>query len=855
MESKSGLISIPLVFAALAALSFAGQCHAANSDPPKVQPSPGKGRIIVKYKKNGAQAVSLNRLRARHKIKKSERAFKDLDKKIRKGKSETEALNEIKKKFPARSRRIAKNIPPPEVSDIYLLELDSGTDPSAAVNDFGKDPNVEYAEREGVSTIQLVPNDPYYSSTGSWGQSYADLWGLKKVQAGTAWDLATGSGVIVAVVDTGIDYNHPDISANVWRNPGEIAGNGIDDDGNGFIDDTVGYDFANTDNNPMDGHGHGTHIAGTIAATGNNSLGVIGLAFNSKVMALKGLDDSGSGSDYDLAMGITYAADNGADVVNASWGSGGFPSKFMDDTINYAVSLGVVFVAAAGNSNTDASNFYPAAYTNSIAVAASDSNDSKAWFSNYGARIDVAAPGVDILSLQRGGSGYTRLSGTSMAAPHVCGLAALIMSQHPEYSSPQVRQTISNYADDIGAAGKDASFGYGRINAQRALAVSNDTSPPTIANQSSTVISSYSASVQWTTNENSTSQLEYGLSSAYGSLSALDGSLAKSHSQTLSGLAADTVYHFRVLSKDAAGNEAASGDMTFTTLPKTPDTVKPVIAVTSPSDNASVSGIFTLSGTASDNEALSKVEIAIDGGAASAASGTSDWSYSINSLALTNGAHSLSASAEDSSGNRSSVSVQIVVGNDLTAPSNTNVTASDIGTNSATLQWLTDEDSESQVEYGPAASYGKLSALEDAYKKSHAQILSGLSAGTLYHYRILSKDAAGNQTPSSDYTFTTSQAAEETLALRDAFTYPNPSLGDPKIRLQFGLADSVELRIFNAAGEEVLAETLSQANFINSQFVYEYQARNLANGIYIYSATAKKGGQTVRTKGKFAVVK
>jgi subtilisin family serine protease len=398
------------------------------------------------------------------------------------GLSDLEMATEVRQRFTRRGSRVQTAFHPPEISRTYVLELDtaSSQEVTRIVAGLNADPNVEFAEPEHIYTATLTPNDPFFSTAGTWGQSYDDLWGVKKIGSATAWDAAKGDGVIVAVVDTGIDYNHPDLAANVWINTGEIPGNGKDDDGNGFVDDVRGWDFTTSTNDPIDHFGHGTHVAGTIAAIGNNGIGVIGIAWHAQVMAVKGLDDSGSGNDMTLGPAIIYAANNGADVINASWGGFGH-SQTIEDAIKYANSLGVVFVAAAGNSSIDANNFFPANSPEAITVSASDASDNLAYFSDFGSKIDVSGPGVDVLSLQANGTslgpavipGYCRLSGTSMATPHVAGTAALILSQNSGYSPEQVRQVIRSSAVDAGPVGYDFSFGYGRVNAAGAIAVAN----------------------------------------------------------------------------------------------------------------------------------------------------------------------------------------------------------------------------------------------------------------------------------------------------------------------------------------------------------------------------------------------
>lgn len=350
-----------------------------------------------------------------------------------------------------------------------------------------------------------LPNDPYYSSTSSWGQPYDDLWGLKKIDIVNSWSKSDGEGVVVAVIDSGLDYNHEDIRDNVWINTQEIVGNNTDDDNNGYVDDVKGWDFITydgspDDNDPMDDVGHGTHVAGTIAAVTNNGIGVASVAPKSKIMTLKGLD-SGGGAIDDLARAILYAADNGARVINASWG-GKVNSveelpQILADAVSYAHDIkDVVFVAAAGNNNAN-EVFFPAAFRNVITVASSDRFDQKSDFSNYGAKIDVTAPGGDslssdnfyqnILSLKASninggnmvvGSNYYRNRGTSMAAPHVAGVAALVSSLHPTWDTEQIRQALRVGGDDVQGPGFDLTSGYGRINAARAVGL---TSEPSIA--------------------------------------------------------------------------------------------------------------------------------------------------------------------------------------------------------------------------------------------------------------------------------------------------------------------------------------------------------------------------------------
>lgn len=336
-----------------------------------------------------------------------------------------------------------------------------------------EDQNVEYAEPNYIVRTQLVPNDFYYSRFGSWGQAFDDLWGLKKINAERAWDKTTGNGTIyVAVIDTGVEGTHQDLSVNMWHNTRDPSGNSIDDDHNGYVDDYNGWDFTLNTPTPSDVHGHGTHVAGIIAAAGNNSLGIPGLAWNVKIMPIKVLDSSGAGNIDDVGKAIQYAVDMGANVINLSLG-GRYTSQYLNEALKAAHESNVVVVVAAGNSNGDALDFSPANSQYVITVGASDRLDGKASFSNYGEKIDVIAPGVDILSTRYSdfyscpvivASNYCVLRGTSMAAPHVSAVAALLLSLDPALTNEDVRQIIRTLSADLGPSGKDRDSGFGRLN-------------------------------------------------------------------------------------------------------------------------------------------------------------------------------------------------------------------------------------------------------------------------------------------------------------------------------------------------------------------------------------------------------
>ncbi|MGZ3772807.1 MAG: S8 family serine peptidase [Pseudobdellovibrionaceae bacterium] len=314
-------------------------------------------------------------------------------------------------------------------------------------------PDVEYVEPNWILHARgQVPNDPRFNDLYALGKSSsrkADIF------AQEAWAKTTGSkNVLVAVIDSGVDYNHEDLKQNYWRNPGENgldsqgknkANNGIDDDTNGFVDDWGGWDFIKNNNNPMDDNYHGTHCAGTIGARGNNGIGITGVNWEVSLVGLKFLDKEGSGSLANAVLAIEYGIKIGVDVMSNSWGGDEY-SDTMAAAIRKANAAGILFVAAAGNnaSNNDVSLDYPSAYNieNIISVAATDSEGELASFSNYGPKtVHVAAPGAQILSTFPNNQ-YSYLDGTSMAAPLVAGAAALIKSRFPQFKAAELKARI-----------------------------------------------------------------------------------------------------------------------------------------------------------------------------------------------------------------------------------------------------------------------------------------------------------------------------------------------------------------------------------------------------------------------------
>ncbi len=392
------------------------------------------------------------------------------------------------------------------MGDVAVLRVPQTKSLKSIVIEISKDSAVEYVEPnfiyKAIKNVETLESKlynssftPKYSSMLTNDPKFDDLWGLVNtgnnepagsrgnsapsgvagidVNATNAWAITKGNkNVKIAVIDTGVDYNHPDLQANIWTNTAELNGRpGVDDDGNGYVDDIHGYDFANNDGDPMDGNGHGTHCSGTIAAEHDNGVGIAGVMAQAQIVGIKFLTDQGSGSTADAIKAIDYATKINVDIMSNSWGGGGF-SQALYDSIKAAKDAGIVFTAAAGNSATDNNGqpHYPSNYDieNVISVAANNYSDELAFFSCYGSKtVHVAAPGRNILSTTPNNA-YDVYSGTSMATPHVSGVVGLYIAQYGRVDVAQLRTDLmksSVYARSYGRK----TIGKGRVDAYNFL--------------------------------------------------------------------------------------------------------------------------------------------------------------------------------------------------------------------------------------------------------------------------------------------------------------------------------------------------------------------------------------------------
>ena len=500
-------------------------------------------------------------------------------------------------------------------------------------------PGVRYVEEDGVA-VALGHSAPASSE-------YADSWGVDHIEADKVHGsgMALGAGINVAVIDTGIDYNHADLAANYKG----------------------GYDFVNDDSSPMDDNGHGSHVAGTIAAVKDGS-GVVGVAPSANLYALKVLGSDGRGSYSDIVAALNWAAGNDMQIASLSLG-GTTSSTTLADAVKNAYDNGLLIVAAAGNSGAN-SMLYPAAYSQVIAVGATTSSDTKASFSNYGSKLEMAAPGVSIKSTVPGG--YATYSGTSMATPHVSGVAALVWSNGIATTNAAVRSVLQSSALDIGAAGRDSNFGFGLVRADRAVPAADpepvpvpDTTIPSIRITKPAATSNVPIGtlvIEGTSSDNVVvSAVEVKMDT--GAYATATPKAPGDWSTWTISISVGSAGQHRILSRatDSSGNQ--NWNSIYVNAITAVDTTKPSISITSPASGSTVpAGQVTIRGTASDSgSGVKTVQVRVDTGAYVTATPVapgdwSSWSVTVN---MGSGTHRILPRATDNAGNQNWNSIYV----------------------------------------------------------------------------------------------------------------------------------------------------------------------------------------------------
>jgi len=530
----------------------------------------------------------------------------------------------------AMARHGAKNHGQVHATNIHLVDVPAG-DEVVMAQQLALDPSVEFAEVDRRVPVQVTTaNDPYY----------ANAWHLAKIGAPTAWDTAKGDGVVVAIIDSGVDSTHPDLAGKL----------------------VPGWNLYDNNSNTSDVYGHGTEVAGVVGALSNNSLGVTSVAWNTKLMPVRVSMTDGSAYLSTIANGITWAADHGANIANCSFATL-TGSSTIQNAANYMRSKGGIVVVAAGNYGTLDSTPNTTAM---ISVSATDSNDALTSWSSYGPYVDVAAPGAGIWTTTNGG-GYAAVSGTSFSSPMTAAVLALEKSANPALSNTQLESILESTAVDLGTPGYDYYFGYGRINAAAAVAAAAatvvinttpvaDTTAPTTSIASptggTTVSGTVSVSVSASDNVGVTRVDLYAGTTLVGSVSALPYTFSLNTKNFANGSLNLIAYAY-----DQAGNKGTSATVTVN-VSNLADTTAPTVAILNPVAGSTVSGTVSVNLSASDNVAVTVLSLFIDGKLLKT-SNIGTLSYSWNTRKIARGTHTISATAKDAAGNVTNKSITV----------------------------------------------------------------------------------------------------------------------------------------------------------------------------------------------------
>ena len=511
-------------------------------------------------------------------------------------------------------------------SDLHIVQLPATASETAVLAQLAHQPHLKFAELDRRVASVLVSNDPYLGSE----------WHLAKINAAAAWDVSQGAGVTIAILDTGVLPGHPDLVQ------------------------VPGWNFVDNNNNTADVQGHGTSVAGAAAAITNNGAGVAGVAGAAQIMPIRVADATGYAYYSTIASGVTYAADNGARVANASF-SGVYASSSIQSAGNYLKSKGGLLVVAAGNSGA---NDGSPATSAMIPVSATDGSDLMASWSSYGSYVAVAAPGVGIWTTSSDGS-YRSASGTSFASPITAGVVALMMAAKPTLSSGQVESLLYSTALDLGTAGRDIYFGYGRIDAAAAVraatsVVAADTQAPTATIAAPLASSSVSGLATVDVSASDNVGVTKVVLKANGVDVATDTAGPFQFSWDTSKVA-NGMSSLVAVAYDAAGNSKASTAVLVNVANNVvADNTPPVVAIVSPANGSNVSGTVSVGVSASDtagNSALQQT-LYIDGKLVASGTGAS-LSYSWNTRKVSAGTHTLQAVAQDAAGNKTTASIQV----------------------------------------------------------------------------------------------------------------------------------------------------------------------------------------------------
>jgi thermitase len=526
--------------------------------------------------------------------------------------------------------------------DVRIIDLPKNADEHAQLAAFQARPEVALAELDQVFTLAMVPNDPRYTDP------YYPEWHLPKIGAPAAWDITTGStNLVIAVLDTGVYTAHPDLASKM----------------------VTGWNIYDNSSDTSDKTGHGTLVAGQAAAASNNGIGVASPAWGCRLMPIVVTDSYGWAIGSDLANGLVWAADHGARLVNMSFEMVHWAT--LTNAAKYVQDRGGVVIMSAGNSgvvNTSPDDPYI------LTVSATDQNDAVPSWSNTGSDIDLAAPGVSIMTTTRTG-GYGSGTGTSASAPVVAGVAALMLSANPNLTGQQVQTILKQSADDLGTPGWDPKYGWGRVNAARAVAMAKtaggqvaDTLPPTVSFSSPAAGAVVADAVD----------IQVGASDNVGVVSvslSVDGTLLANDSTAPyafywdSSKVSNGSHLLTATARDAAGN-AASAQLSVTTDNPVPDTSPPTVSIISPTAGATVSGTITVQVSAGDNVGVADVTLKVDGTSLGTDS-TAPYSFSWSTATVTGGPHTLTATAEDGAGNLVGTQTSVIVSNpvpDTTPP-------------------------------------------------------------------------------------------------------------------------------------------------------------------------------------------